>query len=71
MFYCSECEMIIRDEDVDVFKQGSKAWGHTVYEDITICPKCGEVVGVYEGEPYKEEYENEVGALLRDVCRYD
>ena len=60
-FYCGECDMVIREEDVDTFYQPSEAWGHIVYEKFPICPKCGEPVGEFMGEPYTSEYNNPFG----------
>ncbi len=50
-FYCSGCDMIIREDDVTVEEEPSEAWGHTVYEKWYLCPRCGEPVG----ENYEED----------------
>lgn len=55
-YYCSECDMVIREEDVVRFKQESEAWGHKVYEDWLLCPKCNEPVSEFMGEPYENKY---------------
>lgn len=66
--YCDYCKMIIRDEDVVHYEEVSEAWGRPVSEDWRFCPKCGEPVEEYYGDPADAvEYENEVGAILRDA----
>ena len=57
-YFCEECDMIIREEDVTIEEEASEAWGHIVYERWVLCPKCGETVGRnYEDEEEKEVWE--------------
>ena len=49
-YYCSECEKVIDEEEVDTWKEPSEAWGQIVYEEFLVCPFCGEPVGEYYGE---------------------
>lgn len=68
--YCDYCKMIIRDEDVVHYEEVSEAWGRPVSEDWRVCPKCGEPVSEYIDQD-GEEYENELGAILRDSMMGD
>jgi len=68
-YYCNDCGMIIREEDVDYEDNNLGEYhGQPAIETYPICPKCGEPVEEYYGNPADAvEYENVVGALLRDA----
>lgn len=44
MYYCKCCKKIIEEDEVEVYKEPSEAWGHIVYEEFLLCPYCGDVV---------------------------
>lgn len=48
-YICKDCGLIIEDEHVVHEQEPSEAWGHTVYEDWYLCPRCGESVKEYFG----------------------
>ena len=54
-FYCKDCEMIVREEDVVIEKQWSEAWGHPVYEEFQLCPNCGEQLREYFPWEHEDE----------------
>lgn len=49
-YFCDECGKVIREEEVSKSYEESEAWGHPVYEEWLVCPKCGEPVREYYGE---------------------
>ena len=44
MYYCKGCKKLIEEDEVEVYKEPSEAWGHTVYEEFLLCPYCSDVV---------------------------
>lgn len=60
LYYCEECKMIIREEDLDHQEEyQGEAWGHDVSRDIWVCPCCGEIPEEYV-EPYiDDDYDGE------------
>ena len=53
LYYCEECKMTIREEDL-VEKEYflAEAWGRPIYDKELQCPCCGEVPIEYV-EPYQ------------------
>ena len=50
-YYCDECEMVIRDADVDEAEYFiGEAWGRPIYEKALVCPCCGENVREFYGD---------------------
>lgn len=44
LYYCEECGMIIREEDLDEQEYFvGEAWGRPIYDKELQCPCCGEV----------------------------
>ena len=74
-YYCDECEMVIRDEDVSKSYEESEAWGHSVYEEWWVCPVCGESVRPFYGEPELEVVYNnpyrDITNLMLGRCEDD
>ena len=44
MYYCEHCKTKYDEDEVEVYKEPSEAWCHTVYEEFLLCPYCGDVV---------------------------
>ena len=70
-FYCSECDMLIQEEDVVHWNEPSEYFGRPVCEHWVMCPSCGEPVSEYMGEPYKKVFKNPFGDTLRGAFKYD
>lgn len=44
LYYCEDCKMVIREEDLDKVRyEIGNPWGHDAYETEFRCPCCGEV----------------------------
>jgi hypothetical protein len=44
LYYCEECKMVIREEDLDEQEYFlGEAWGRPIYDKEFHCPCCGEV----------------------------
>ena len=43
-YYCKDCKAKYDEDEVNVYEEPSEAWGHIVYEEFLLCPKCGESV---------------------------
>ena len=44
MYYCLSCKKIIDEDDIERYEEPSEAWGHTVYEEWSLCPYCHEPI---------------------------
>lgn len=72
-YYCEECEMVIRDEDVEEESYYiGEAWGRPIYDNMLVCPKCGEPVGEYYGSPETDKcYGNPFTGFAESFGRRD
>ena len=78
-YYCDDCEMVIRDEDVQEEEEFlGEAWGRPIYDSYNtflVCPKCGEPVREFYGEPELEVVYNnpyrDITNLMLGRCEED
>ena len=67
-YYCNDCKMVIREEDVDTEENYvGEYMGQPAYETYLICPCCGESVDEFYGDAGDmDEYEG----VDEDVVNY-
>ena len=67
-YYCDECEMVIREEDVENKEDFlAEAWGRPIYENYLACPVCGEPVREFYGEIELEKVYNNSFINLKNL----
>ena len=49
-YWCENCKSVLDEDDLELYREPSEAWGHTVYEDWWLCPNCGEVPVEYDNQ---------------------